>query len=72
MKKSILALAVTATLPGLASVAYADTTLQDSARLSAIYPYEFGVDMTKGGNFNSYGCWVMVGGRLVWMDPCPN
>ena len=18
------------------------------------------------------GCWVMVGGRLVWMDPCPN
>jgi predicted porin len=103
MKKSILALAVAVALPGLASVAHADTTLYGSARvsvdyidldstygtdnrgnqvriipgfatwdvvnnssrlgvrgeedlgggLSAIYQYEFGVDMTEGGNFNS-------------------
>ena len=103
MKKSILALAVAVALPGLASVAHADTTLYGSARvsvdyidldstyttdsrgnlvrifpgfatwdvvnnssrlgvrgeedlgggLSAIYQYEFGVDMTEGDNFNS-------------------
>lgn len=84
MKKSVLALAVTAALAGFGSAAYADTTLYGSARvsvdyidldtnsdgfwdlvndssrlgvrgqedlgggLSAIYQYEFGVDLTEG------------------------
>ena len=95
MKKSTLALAVAAALTGFGSLAYADTTLYGSARVSidyndpnsnnfnqdapdaswdvynnasrlgvrgeedlggglaAIYQYEFGVDVTEGGNFNS-------------------
>ena len=95
MKKSTLALAVAAALTGFGSLAYADTTLYGSARVSidyndpnsnnfnqdapdaswdvynnssrlgvrgeedlggglaAIYQYEFGVDVTEGGNFYS-------------------
>lgn len=95
MKKSTLALAVAAALTGFGSLAYADTTLYGSARVSvdyndpdsnnfdhtspdaswdvynnasrlgvrgeedlggglaAIYQYEFGVDVTEGGNFVS-------------------
>jgi len=95
MKKSAIALAVAAALVGFGSVAYADTTLYGSARvsidyndpsgndvlknnpdtswdvfnnasrlgvrgeedlgggMSAIYQYEFGVDVTEGGNLNS-------------------
>jgi len=89
MKKSALALAVAAALTGFGSIAYADTTLYGSARVSvdyvdddllgneywdvwnnssrlgvrgqedlggglaAIYQYEFGVDVTEGGNLNS-------------------